>query len=155
MKNRNILSILLTSICLIPFVSCSNKPSENTPSEELSSSIDSSQEQESSSLITPTQQPTSEEDSEPSISVTPTPVVAVELGEINQTYFKALKDGDEPYDIEVELIYSDESIEMIKVDESMLTEVDFSNEGSYRFSVTHEDISKRYEVWKRNLSSKF
>ena len=146
MKNRTILSILLTSICLIPFVSCSNKPSESVPSEELSS-IDSSQEQESSSLITPTQQPTSDEDSEPSISVTPTPVVAVELGEINQTYFKALKDGDEPYDIEVELIYSDESIEMIKVDESMLTEVDFSNEGSYRFSVTHEDISKRYEIF--------
>ena len=107
MKNRNILSILLTSICLIPFVSCSNKPSENTPSEELSS-IDSSQEQESSSLITPTQQPTSELDSEPSISVAPTPVVAVELGEINQTYFKALKDGDEPYDIEVELIDGEE-----------------------------------------------
>lgn len=147
MKNRNILSILLTSICLIPFVSCSNKPSESAPSEELSSSNDSSQEQESSSLITPTQQPTSDEDSEPSISVTPTPVVAVELGEINQTYFKALKDGDNPYDIEVELIYSDDSIETIKVDESMLSEVDFSNEGRYRFNVTHEDISKSYEIF--------
>ena len=52
MKNRNILSILLTSICLIPFVSCSNKPSESAPSEELSS-IDSSQEQESSSCKIP------------------------------------------------------------------------------------------------------
>lgn len=124
------------------FSGCNEKPSEDIPTIVPTTSI-------SDSIVEPTESINEEASSEDPTTVEPTvePVVATHLGDINQIYYKALESNSTPYDIEVDLHYSDDSVKTIIVEQEDLLDVDFTTAGRYRFTANYEELSKSYEIF--------
>lgn len=133
MKNK----LLLTLISIVCLCSSCNQNSDNGPT--IMPTIEPTQQ--------PTIEPTQQSTDEPTVEPTPEPVKVVELGELNNIYYEAINVSDKLPEINIDLIYSDDSISQLVLTEDMLTEVDFTTPGSYRFDVEYEGITERYEIF--------
>ena len=132
------LSFIMSAVVVFLSVSCSNI----TPSDTV---IDSE-----TSTLTPS---TTVEDSSESISIpsesATEEVTLVSLGQLSNSYFEVLSSNQENnYSLQVELLYSDSTTQLIDVTSDMIDgDIDFYNVGNYRITINYENLSSRYDIY--------